>query len=88
MYYNDTPVDYIYYAAKAMIKLGNKDNAAKIAKAFDDYSAKNKGKHVKIDYFAVSLPDLLVWEQDLDMRNDEFCEYVESLAKDILSEVK
>lgn len=88
MYYNDTPVDYIYYAAKAMIKLGNKDNAAKIAKAFEDYSAKNKGKHVKIDYFAVSLPDLLVWEQDLDVRNDEFCEYVESLAKDILSEVK
>lgn len=88
MYYNDTPVDYICYAAKAAIKLGDKEGAEKIARAFASYAAANKGKHVKIDYFAVSLPDLLVWEQDLDERNDAFCDYVNGLAEEILDEVR
>ena len=57
-------------------------------RAFASYAAANKGKHVKIDYFAVSLPDLLVWEQDLDERNDAFCDYVNGLAEEILDEVR
>lgn len=87
-YYNDTPVDYLFYAAKARIKLGYKKSAASTAKAFENYARNNKGKHVKIDYFAVSLPDLLVWEQDLDERNDAFCDYISGLAKEINDEVK
>lgn len=57
-------------------------------RAFASYAEANKGKHVKIDYFAVSLPDLLVWEQDLDERNDAFCDYVNGLAEKILDEVR
>jgi hypothetical protein len=26
-------------------------------------------KKIKIDYFAVSLPDMLIWDDDLDRRN-------------------
>lgn len=74
--------------AKAAIKPGDKEGAEKIARAFASYAAANKGKHVKIDYFAVSLPDLLVWEQDLDERNDAFCDYVNGLAEKILDEVR
>jgi hypothetical protein len=33
-----------------------------------------------IDYFAVSLPDLLVFEQDLPLRNKLHCEYVIALG--------
>lgn len=72
----------------AKIEAGDKEGAEKIARAFASYAAANKGKHVKIDYFAVSLPDLLVWEQDLDERNDAFCDYVNGLAKEILDEVR
>lgn len=84
MYYNDTPVDYVYYIALAHARLGNADQARKIAQAFLAYSRKNKGKHVKIDYFAVSLPDLLVWEQDLDERNDVFCDSVSDMGNRIM----
>ena len=47
-----------------------------------------RGLIVKIDYFAVSLPDLLVREQNLDERNDAFCDYVNGLAEKILDEVR
>lgn len=72
----------------AKIEEGDKEGAEKIARAFASYAAAKKGKHVKIDYFAVSLPDLLVWEQDLDERNDAFCDYVNGLAEKILEEVR
>lgn len=74
--------------AKAAIKPGDKEGAEKIARAFASYAAANKGTHVKIDYFAVSLPDLLIWEQDPDERNDAFCDYVNGLAEKILDEVR
>lgn len=88
VYYNDIPVDYIYFAAKARLRLGDTEGAVKIAVAFSEYVRRNKGKHVKIDYFAVSLPDLLIWEQDLDLRNDEFCNRLSVLADDILKETE
>lgn len=83
MYYNDNPIEYIYYKALAELKLGNKSVAKEIKQAFTNYCNVNKNKHCIIDYFAVSLPDLLVWEQDLDKRNNAFCDYVKSLAEKI-----
>ncbi len=83
MYYNDNPIEYIYYKARAELKLGNKSCAKEIKQAFTNYYNVNKNKHCIIDYFAVSLPDLLVWEQNLDKRNDVFCDYVRSLAEKI-----
>lgn len=88
MYYNDTPAEYVYFAAKAKIKLGDKTGASETARAFAEYARQNKGRHVKIDYFAVSLPDFLVWEQDLDERNDEFCDRVQGYMEEIYKEVK
>lgn len=83
MFYNDMPVDYIFYAALSHAALGEIGAAERIADSFADYAAANKGKHVKIDYFAVSLPDLLVWELDLDRRNDEMCDCLLAMAKKI-----
>lgn len=83
MFYNDMPVDYIFHAALSHAALGEIGAAERIADSFADYAAANKGKHVKIDYFAVSLPDLLVWELDLDRRNDEMCDCLLAMAKKI-----
>ncbi|MDD4589866.1 MAG: hypothetical protein PHG06_05465, partial [Parabacteroides sp.] len=33
-----------------------------------------------IDYFAVSLPDLAIWEEDLNKRNCIHCHYVMALG--------
>ena len=33
-----------------------------------------------MDYFAVSLPDLLIWEDDLQVRNEIHCKYMMALG--------
>jgi Tfp pilus assembly protein PilF len=35
---------------------------------------------VKLDYFAVSLPDLLIWDDDLSFRNKIHCSYMLGLG--------
>ena len=35
---------------------------------------------IKLDYFAVSLPDLLIWEDDLTYRNKIHCHYMLGLG--------
>lgn len=37
-------------------------------------------KPFKIDYFAVSLPDMDIWEEDLDHKNKIHCLYVMGLG--------
>lgn len=94
MYYNDNPIEYIYYMALAFKKLASmstsaNDKNAFIAKAnsiknaFNNYYESHINKKTVIDYFAVSLPDMLIWEQDIDKRNVQFCEHVKALASKI-----
>lgn len=80
MYYNDNPVDYVFYQALAFRKLGMEDQTRKIKQQFEAYCRSHENREVVIDYFAVSLPDLLIWEQDINQRNREFCRYIQSLA--------
>ncbi len=64
---------------------------------FIQYGEKHLFDDVKIDCFAVSLPDLLVWEDDLNVCNQIHCNLVRGLgclglgqydeAKDILTKV-
>lgn len=88
MYYNDAPIDYFYYQALANVKLGKKSEAIDAAKALANYANINRDKHQIIDYFAVSLPDLLIWEQDLDARNRQFCDCVQELSNKISNAIK
>lgn len=44
------------------------------------YGEKHIFDTVKMDYFAVSLPDLLIWEGDLQEKNTEHCEYMLALG--------
>jgi hypothetical protein len=36
---------------------------------------------VKLDYFAISLPDLLIWEEDLNVINKIHCNYLIGLGQ-------
>lgn len=83
MYYNDNPVDYVFYQALALRKLGEEERVQKIKESFERYCRNHEGKKAVIDYFAVSLPDMLIWEQDIDRRNAEFCRYIRSLAEQL-----
>jgi tetratricopeptide (TPR) repeat protein len=46
-----------------------------------DYGERHLRDHVRIDYFAVSLPDFLIFEDDLNVRNEAHCYYLMGLGK-------
>lgn len=80
MYYNDQQPDTIYFRGKALQKLGKESDALACFDSLIDYGKKHQSDRVQIDYFAVSLPDLLIWEDDLDFRNRQLCHYLMGLG--------
>ncbi|HWB94157.1 MAG TPA: tetratricopeptide repeat protein, partial [Puia sp.] len=80
IFYNDTPPDKIFYQGLAWRKLGDGRKADDIFAALVDYGHAHLDDEVQIDYFAVSLPDLLIFEDDLDRRNRIHCYYMKGLG--------
>ena len=80
MYYNDAKPDKIFYAALCYRKLGQEDKARSLFHKLINYGKQHIFDHVVMDYFAVSLPDLLVWEGDLDELNRIHCLYMLALG--------
>ena len=80
MYYNDAKPDKIFYQGLALLKLGRKDEANGRFYKLTNYGEKHLFDKVKMDYFAVSLPDLLIWEDSLDVRNEIHCKYMLALG--------
>ncbi len=79
-YYNDQQPDKVFYQGLAWRELGEESKAKE---CFDNLIA-NGVDHmedsVKIDYFAVSLPELLIWDDDLNLRNKLHCNFVIALG--------
>jgi tetratricopeptide (TPR) repeat protein len=80
IYYNDQQPDKILYQGLALKKLNNSVKAETIFNRLIDFGKQHLNDHIKIDYFAVSLPDLLVFDQDLDLRNKIHCHYMIGLG--------
>lgn len=80
MYYNDAKPDKIFYQGLALLKLGRKEEADGRFYKLTNYGEKHLFDKVKMDYFAVSLPDLLIWEDCLDIRNEIHCKYMLALG--------
>ena len=80
MYYNDAKPDKIFYAALCYRQLGQEDKARSLFNKLINYGKQHLFDHVVMDYFAVSLPDLLVWEGDLDEMNLIHCKYMLALG--------
>ena len=80
MYYNDQPPEMIYYQGLAYRALGDEEQAVERFRKLEDYGKKHIGDEIKIDYFAVSLPDLLLFEENLDERNRKHCLFMMSLG--------
>lgn len=79
-FYNDQPPDSIFYQGLAFMKLGNQEEAKIRFNRLLAYGNEHLNDKVKIDYFAVSLPDLMIWEEDLDVKNKTHCEYLLALG--------
>ena len=80
MYYNDAKPDKIFYAALAYRKLGNEGKANGLCYKLLNYGKQHLFEKVVMDYFAVSLPDLLVWDGDLQERNTIHCNLMLALG--------
>lgn len=80
MYYNDQPPEMIFYQGLAWLKLNNDHEAKRRFNKLVDYAEKHLFDDVKIDYFAVSLPDFLVFEEDLNKRNEIHCRFMRGLG--------
>ena len=61
-------------------QLGNHEKAQAIFNRLVEYGKTHREDDVKIDYFAVSLPDLLIFEDDLNARNQVHCDYIMGLG--------
>ena len=80
MYYNDQPPEMIYYQGLAYRMLGEEEQAVRRFQKLVDYGREHIRDDVKIDYFAVSLPDLLIFEENLNERNRKHCLFMMSLG--------
>lgn len=80
MYYNDAKPDKIFYQGMALLKLGRKDEANGRFHKLINYGKDHIFEDVKMDYFAVSLPDLLIWEDSLNTKNRIHCLYMLALG--------
>ena len=80
MYYYDQPADMILYQGLAFEKLGNKREANSRFYKLLDYGQKHLHDKFKMDYFAVSMPDMSVFDADMDTKNKAHCYYLMGLG--------
>lgn len=80
MYYYDQPADMILYKGFAKQKLGKQKEAYACFYKLLDYGEQHLYDEVKHDFFAVSLPDFLIFEDDMDKKNKAHCYYLMGLA--------
>ncbi len=80
MYYNDQPPDMIFYQGLAREQLGHTAEAQQVFQALIDYGEAHLDHNSQMDYFAVSLPTFLVFEEDMNARNRIHCHYMMGLG--------
>lgn len=80
LYYNDQPPELIYYQGLALLRLGREKEAKGKFNQLIDYGEKHLFDQVQMDYFAVSLPDLQIFEEDLTRRSQIHCHYLMALG--------
>jgi hypothetical protein len=70
-----------YYSALALKELGKAAESKELLESIRSYAQAKLTEEVKIDYFATSLPLLLVFDDDLQKRNAWEAKYLEVLAE-------
>ncbi len=87
IFYNDQQPETIYYQGLALIKLGRTTDAAGRFNKLISFGELHLEDEFKLDYFAVSLPDLQIWDDDLSKRNRQNCRNLIVLGEKGLSKI-
>lgn len=88
MYYNDAKPDKIFYAGLAFRALGDEKKARAYFNKLVAFGKQHLYDKMQMDYFAVSLPDLQVWDGSLDEMNRIHCLYMLALGFAGLNDVR
>lgn len=79
-YYNDQPVDYLFWQGMALRLLGETQAADALFSDMAQWADHMAHTQAQADFFAVSQPDLLALYGDLQQQHREKCLYVQALA--------
>ena len=80
LYYNDQPSDFIFYQGLANQELGRPAAAKKSFYQLIFYGEKHLFDQVTYDFFAVSLPEIEVFQDDIQFRSTQYCNYLRALG--------
>ena len=69
-----------YYSALSLEKLGRREQAKKLFRALLSHAQKLQKTPAKIDYFATSLPAMLLFEDDLQFRQETTALFLQAQA--------
>lgn len=80
IYYNDAKPEKIFYQGLALQRLGCNEDAHSRFYKLVNYGKQHIFEKQTMDYFAVSLPDLQIWDGDLDVKNRVHCLFMLALG--------
>jgi predicted Zn-dependent protease len=69
-----------YYSALALERLGRKSQAEQLLRELLAYARKLQKTEAKLDYFATSLPTMLLFEDDLQFRQETTALFLQAQA--------
>jgi tetratricopeptide (TPR) repeat protein len=81
IFYNDPQPDTMFYQGWAWQKLQEFEVAESLFNSLVEWGKEHVNDRPVIDFFAVSLPDLLVFDDDLSQRHSNHCRYMIALGK-------
>lgn len=87
-YYNDQPSDYIYYQGLAFAALGDMASAKRVLEQLITFGETHISDKIEDDFFAVSMPELEVYQADLQKKNRAYCNRLIDLGKKGLREIQ
>ena len=86
-YYNDQPSDYIYYQGLAWHALGEDEKARKSFHQLIIFGERHIFDKVGYDFFAVSMPELEVYQDNIQQRSDDYCRRMTALGHQGLAQL-
>ena len=87
-YYNDQPSDYIYYQGLAFHALGKDEEARESFRRLAEFGESHLNDRVGYDFFAVSMPELEVYQDDIQKRSNDYCRRLTELGRRGLQEIE
>lgn len=79
-FYNDQPPEMIFYQGLALQALGRRHDAVHRFSKLVAFGHAHLNDAAAVEFFAVSLPDFLVFEADLALKNQLHCRYMMALG--------